>query len=544
MWPAFSLPPLMSTFATANAILLAWFGITIASLFCVFADDDGGKRPVSWRGITKPCLQPWRVTYPFIRFPTRKAKLNAICCYSNLFTDNVCDEDTYVVVRSCQVKPTRILAGHRHQNGVCSHGEANDLLPELEEALYNIQFEQQWLQDENNRQPVVGIYETTCHNLLAHDQCVVVAVEYDRRQFYGRGCRLQNPRKICRTKKAPKATKDAENAKCETYSKITGCLDQATVEIRIGFSIRMELSTIAQLTKTSNNKILEAKGNAIQANMNLKDLDYFNPKLQIGTAYRISIFICEATRNYQQTLENKTSLRFRKYTTFDTIPETMFPNHYFEFISYNQLESKLPKPDENNEMHYPVLTNYIGCVRSVGDISINIIDTDYQLVATPATYYYLNPKIPEAEGSRALYKFKGYIIDSYAIAPLTFFKPAADRITEHYCLNLVEKYKPVDPAKVPPKVLAIEGKSCVFQFHFNTVGNMTDLTLDDVFDITNGNESTSSSSHKTIPETPPSSPTATTHPANKEDQGHRAISQSAKRALFQQPSTETKKPKD
>ncbi|GJX53145.1 hypothetical protein Tco_0281514 [Tanacetum coccineum] len=42
------------------------------------------------------------------------------------------DEDTYDVVRSCQVKPTRILAGHRHQNGVCSHGGSNDLLPGAE----------------------------------------------------------------------------------------------------------------------------------------------------------------------------------------------------------------------------------------------------------------------------------------------------------------------------------------------------------------------------------------------------------------------------
>ncbi|GJW59102.1 hypothetical protein Tco_0105833 [Tanacetum coccineum] len=38
------------------------------------------------------------------------------------------DEDTYDVVRSYQVKPTRILAGHRHQNGVCSHDGLNDLL--------------------------------------------------------------------------------------------------------------------------------------------------------------------------------------------------------------------------------------------------------------------------------------------------------------------------------------------------------------------------------------------------------------------------------
>ncbi|GJU55695.1 hypothetical protein Tco_1229409 [Tanacetum coccineum] len=471
---------LQSTFATANAILLAWFGITIA--FC----------------------------FTCLRMMMGKATRILAGHHEAVFAAMAGDEDTYVVVRSCHVKLTRILAGHRHQNGVCSHGEANDLLPELEEALYNIQFEQHWLQDENNRQPVVlqadndrrNTLKVYHHNLLARDQGVVVAVEYDRRQFYGspqnvelettkflhkltqkstveptklptilhmvnrcllhvvlnRGCRLQNPRKICRTKKAPKATKGAENAKRET------------------FSIPMELSTIAQLTKTSNNKILEAKGNAIQSNMNLKDLDYFNPKLQIGTDYRISNFICEATSNYQQTLKNKTSLRFGKYTTFDTIPAATFPNHYFEFISYNQLESKLPKPDENNNMHYPVLIDYIGCVRSVGDISINIIDTDYQLAATPATYYYLNPKILEAEGSRAL-------------------------ITEHYCLNLVEKYKLADPAKVPPEVLAIEGKRCVFQFHFNTVGNMTDLTLDDIFDITNGNESTSTSSHKTIPGT-------------------------------------------
>ncbi|GJZ51344.1 hypothetical protein Tco_0605859 [Tanacetum coccineum] len=272
------------------------------------------------------------------------------------------------------------------------------------------------------------------------------------------------------------------------------------------FSIPMELSTIAQLTKTSNNKILEAKGNAVQSNMNLKDLDYFNPKLQIGTAYRISNFICEATSNYQQTLENKTSLRFRKYTTFDTISAATFPNYYFEFIRYNQLESKLPKPDENNKMHYPVLRDYIGCVRSVGDISINIIDTDYQLVATPATYYYLNPKIREAKGSRALYKAMYQVTLPLTIRKAPYEDATQEKLINRYPLKTImeqnpDTYRPADPAKVPPEVIATEGKSCVFQFHFNTVGNMTNLTLDDVFDITNGNESASSSSHKTIPGT-------------------------------------------
>ncbi|GJU69446.1 DNA helicase [Tanacetum coccineum] len=78
------------------------------------------------------------------------------------------------------------------------------------------------------------------------------------------------------------------------------------------FSASMELSTFTQLTPASHDKIIEARvyrkwigksltyltpnafccilldreGNAIQANMSLKDIDYFNPKLQMGSAYR------------------------------------------------------------------------------------------------------------------------------------------------------------------------------------------------------------------------------------------------------------------
>nr|GEY36304.1 hypothetical protein [Tanacetum cinerariifolium] len=41
------------------------------------------------------------------------------------------DEDTYDVVCSFQVRSTRILAGHRHQNGVCSHGRYSVVPPWL-----------------------------------------------------------------------------------------------------------------------------------------------------------------------------------------------------------------------------------------------------------------------------------------------------------------------------------------------------------------------------------------------------------------------------
>ncbi|GJR20425.1 DNA helicase [Tanacetum coccineum] len=143
-----------------------------------------------------------------------------------------------------------------------------------------------------------------------------------------------------------------------------------------GLAAEMELSTIAELTPNSTNKTLEAKvyrkwiaksppemtpyafccllldqeGSTIQATMDLSDVDYFNAKLEMGMAYRISNFNCQVTSRYQQTLENGTSLRFGRYTSFDKIPATTFPHHFLQFTSHNQLESKLPKLDNNNKM--------------------------------------------------------------------------------------------------------------------------------------------------------------------------------------------------
>ncbi|GJS87601.1 hypothetical protein Tco_0770237 [Tanacetum coccineum] len=68
-------------------------------------------------------------------------------------------------------------------------------------------------------------------------------------------------------------------------------------------------------------------------------------------------------------------------------------------------------------------------------------------------------------------------------ALITFFRPAADKVVDHPCTELVEKYKPADPKKIPPEILAAQGKISVFQFHLNTLGNLRDQTLDDVFDL-------------------------------------------------------------
>ena len=101
------------------------------------------------------------------------------------------------------------------------------------------------------------------------------------------------------------------------------------------------------------------QGYAIQANMDVKEIDYFSPKIKLGLVYRFSEFMCEPTNPYQQTISNKTSLRFGRATKFDPIEAPEIPHHYFEFVSYNQLQYKIPKEDETGRMQYHVLTGYL-----------------------------------------------------------------------------------------------------------------------------------------------------------------------------------------
>ncbi|GJY91058.1 DNA helicase, partial [Tanacetum coccineum] len=115
------------------------------------------------------------------------------------------------------------------------------------------------------------------------------------------------------------------------------------------------------------------------------------------------------------------------------------------------------------------------------------------------------------------YKFKGYITDNTATAPLTFFTPAADKIIGHSCAELVAKYAPADPKKIPNEILKTQGTSAIFQARLNTLGNITDLTLDDVFDVKKQDNITSDDPQEI--QTGTSSPASTTttqltqHPA-------------------------------
>ncbi|PWA46862.1 nucleic acid-binding, OB-fold protein [Artemisia annua] len=200
--------------------------------------------------------------------------------------------------------------------------------------------------------------------------------------------------------------------------------------------------------------LLDKQGDAIQAYTDINDKNHFTSILIPGKAYRISRISCVPTDNCQQTLENTTSLSFSTLTKFDTIPSGEFPNHYFDFVAYNQLPYKVVDSNDPTKTEYPVLTDYIGCymrstdkqkwgnpnrnqmvnrkieIQNLNRTSIELtlwddlantfkkdeIDalekpvliavsscrvTRYrntlQLQSTPATYYYINPKIPELE---------------------------------------------------------------------------------------------------------------------------------------------------
>ena len=90
--------------------------------------------------------------------------------------------------------------------------------------------------------------------------------------------------------------------------------------------------------------------------MEASEINTFTPILVPGKMYRISGFTCIDTDNWQQTLQNKTSLSFTRFTKFEPIPDNGFPTHFFDFISYNQLPDRVVDPNDTTRTTNPVLT--------------------------------------------------------------------------------------------------------------------------------------------------------------------------------------------
>ncbi|GKC54693.1 hypothetical protein Tco_1077438 [Tanacetum coccineum] len=103
-------------------------------------------------------------------------------------------------------------------------------------------------------------------------------------------------------------------------------------------------------------------GPPIQANTDVQDAEYFNQLLRINRAYRISGFSCEHTGPWERTLQNCTSFIFGRFTNLQEISNVGFPEHYFNFAAYNELQ-------ETTNVKNAILTDYIGRIQAVSMIN-------------------------------------------------------------------------------------------------------------------------------------------------------------------------------
>ncbi|GJS66167.1 DNA helicase [Tanacetum coccineum] len=237
--------------------------------------------------------------------------------------------------------------------------------------------------------------------------------------------------------------------------------------------------------------LLDKQGNDVQANMNLKESDRFNQLLELN-AYRISRFVCIETKDWQRTVDNRTTLLFGKYTNFQPIPADSFPDHYFNFVAYNEVEDRA-------DVHNAPLIDYIGCIHQISDpirtgdatrsrrtrriiqiqnlegvnlpfviwneqaeafdmetythmpkpVVIAVSSTwasrkygGLHLSATPATYYYLNPNIPEA--NYILYVYAQFInpTDALEIQQQPFSDDTQEQTRNRYSIESLLNVNP------------------------------------------------------------------------------------------------------
>ncbi|PWA34574.1 nucleic acid-binding, OB-fold protein [Artemisia annua] len=108
--------------------------------------------------------------------------------------------------------------------------------------------------------------------------------------------------------------------------------------------------------------LLDKRGSAIQANADLKEKARFDHDLQINCVYKIEGFGFERPDSWGKTLDNDITLCFGKYTQANLLQDQNFPNHYFNFAAFNELNARLEKKN-------PILTDYIGYVHNVEKVN-------------------------------------------------------------------------------------------------------------------------------------------------------------------------------
>ena len=75
--------------------------------------------------------------------------------------------------------------------------------------------------------------------------------------------------------------------------------------------------------------------------MNIREKNKFNALLEINKTYRITRFGFQDAIKWMQVVPHKLSLVFGTYTDIQSIPDTGFPLHYFNFRQHRELHSKI-----------------------------------------------------------------------------------------------------------------------------------------------------------------------------------------------------------
>ncbi|GJU29776.1 nucleic acid-binding, OB-fold protein [Tanacetum coccineum] len=246
--------------------------------------------------------------------------------------------------------------------------------------------------------------------------------------------------------------------------------------------------------------LIDKEGDAIQANMDIHNIEHFNPRLKLGAAYRIS---------RARATVSKSSLRIcliQSAWVKSSLPRQNFKDglsgsnsgNIVEFTMWDDLATQFQKK-MIEQLKPPVIIAVTSCKVSRFN--------DFQLAATLVTHYYINHVIPEADQTRDAYNFKCIVTYGTADAQFTFFTPAGDKVTGYPCSELAHKYKEADPRDIPIEILNTKGRKHIFQIRFSssTRKGPTDFIVDDVLDKPDKptiSQSTSSSGKK-APGTPP-----------------------------------------
>nr|GEU77088.1 DNA helicase [Tanacetum cinerariifolium] len=217
-----------------------------------------------------------------------------------------------------------------------------------------------------------------------------------------------------------------------------------------------KITYISELSSTAYDKTIEAIGTPIQANMGLLDAEYFDQLLQLQKAYQFTGYSCEPTDKWERTLPTETSLIFGRFLQVQEIPGVEFPEHYFNFAAYNELQDRLTAKN-------PILT---ACGQKLKE--------EYSL---PKCKHH-GPQTAQVYS----YCFKAMVNNGSATTPITCFSDQAHTLTRNVN-EVVAELQDKNPFALPLCLQQLQRTTHIFQFHFDTMtsSRRPDFVLDKVF---------------------------------------------------------------